>query len=246
MSTFRLYKDDTHWTAVSLKDGGVLEVKGPSGSKERFDSVDAWRSSRAADGRLEETKRVGVIQVPNVGADTHGFPYEHGSKKDWFNWCYEIMLEGAPHLLEKSDVRDAFNGLYKYVHENKIGAGSEFRFDYLVCKRGTDRYSVQNLSIHMAFNMMFLGAIKRLEITELYERLTELITEDITNFIRNKHYVFQLLKDKRQALHEAGVNKRRIERYKKKIEEAEKAHSEALATSEKLDAEIAALPPALL
>jgi hypothetical protein len=247
MSTFRLYKDDTHWTAVSLKDGGILEVKGPGGSsKERFDSVDAWRSSRAADGRLEETRKVGGIQRPTVSADTHGFHYDYGSKKGWLNWCYEIMLEGAPHLLERTDVRDAFNALYKYVYENKIGAGSEVRFDYLVYKHGTDRYSIHNLSDTMAFNTMFVGFIKRLKIAELYERLMSLISDDITNFIRNKHYVFRLIEEKRKALHAASVNKRRIDRYKKKVEEAEKAYAKALAASEKLNAEIAKLPPSFL
>lgn len=121
---YRCYADDgRHWTAVIRSGGTVMEVKNPDAGAARgstFDTVEAWSSARGCSRVEADSSKVSGIREVK---DTHGFKYDW-SKRMWsraMNWIYEMIEEGAPHLLEREDVRNEFNKLVDMFEQYKDG-----------------------------------------------------------------------------------------------------------------------------
>ena len=138
---FRIYSADKskHYTAVLLKNGKVLETKNPDVThvdkaiaqtqaqaqtqvKKTFDTLDEWLLNHDATEdtvHIDKSKGSGVV----IGSDTHGFNYppENTQSFNWIQWCYSIVLEAAPHLLQSDKFRSEYNGMvdlcYKHQHE---------------------------------------------------------------------------------------------------------------------------------
>jgi hypothetical protein len=126
---FRLYTNDEtqsisfptkpkHYTAVLLKDGKVLEVKNPdTGLKNTFDSLEVWQSSRPdCTLKADESKSSGVL----IGYDTSSFNYptEKHSAYKWVQWCYSIVKEAAPQLLNSEEFKLAYNNMVEQTGTN--------------------------------------------------------------------------------------------------------------------------------
>ena len=97
-----------HCTAVVLKTGQLLEVKneftGIRGAK--FDSLEAWKAAR--EGQLTLS-----TNDSKTAANFKGFnvPTERVVAYRWLQWCYSIICELAPHLLENETLQAAYNAL---------------------------------------------------------------------------------------------------------------------------------------
>lgn len=115
-TVFRMYNNDSskHYTAIMLKDGKLLEVKNPDGGRvgTKFNSVEEFKTDRQMEGGklVVDTSKAGGLPI---GEDTHGFKYprvnESRGWSAWPRWFYNVLLELTPYLLEREDVRDAYN-----------------------------------------------------------------------------------------------------------------------------------------
>lgn len=151
---FRIYAADNskHYTAVLLKDGQVLEVKNPdTGKKETFPSLTVWRASHSAteeDVKVDASKGSGVI----IGSDTNGFNYptEKARTYKWVQWCYSIVKEAAPQLLNSEEFKAAYNNMVEDCTKHK-----QELTDWRSYSSGINRYSPDN--IHIATKNQYRG-----------------------------------------------------------------------------------------
>lgn len=118
---FRIYCDNTHYTAVLLKDGKVLEVKNPNTySQTTYDSINQWCKSHSVSHnsiKADTSKAYGIVIRENTDKNGFRYPTESGTTFDWLRWCFAIISESAPHLLNNGRVRDAYNKAV-YVFSN--------------------------------------------------------------------------------------------------------------------------------
>jgi hypothetical protein len=143
-TTFRIYTADNskHYTAVLLKDGQVLEVKNPdTGTKTTFPSLTMWCASHAAteeDVKVDASKGSGIV----IGTDTNGFNYPNGNHSafNWIKWCYSIVKEIAPQLLDSSEFKIAYNNMVEIITKHK-----QELYDYNNYNSGDRRYSLYNI-----------------------------------------------------------------------------------------------------
>lgn len=118
-TVFRLYNSDSskHYTAIMLKDGKVMEVKNPDGERvgTKFNSVEEFKTERQMEGGKLVVDTSKACGLP-IGEDTHGFKYPRVNEyhmwwSAWPRWFYNVLLELAPQMLAREDVRDAYNSL---------------------------------------------------------------------------------------------------------------------------------------
>jgi hypothetical protein len=128
-STFRFYKEDeTHYTAVQIKDNKILQVKNPEGNEKKiYESLTEWLEAIGAkEDQLKietvrtkgETATAGSTEKakdkPRVGKTTDGFIIPRDKTinlNKWFRWVYKIIKEAAPELLASEEVKNAYNNL---------------------------------------------------------------------------------------------------------------------------------------
>lgn len=125
-TTFRFYKEDeTHYTAVQIKDNKILQVKNPEGNEKKiYESLIEWMEAIGAkEDQLKietmktQAERVSVEKAkdkPRVGKTTDGFIIPRDKTinlNKWFRWVYKIIKEAAPELLESEEVKNAYNNL---------------------------------------------------------------------------------------------------------------------------------------
>jgi len=150
---YRIYSDDKHYTAVQLKDGSVLEVKNPdTGKKTTFASVEEWQASHSAtEVKTDASKASGVI-LPRSKANGFNCPENKTNPNtSWLYWCYEIMAEGAPHLLTNEEVKTAYNQ-FRAVCEKYA---SEFRFHTYSFMTRKSKYSPENLKYRTTYKSIY-------------------------------------------------------------------------------------------
>jgi len=143
---FRIYAADNskHYTAVLLKDGQVLEVKNPdTGKKETFPSLTMWRASHGAteeDVKVDASKSSGVV----IGSDTGGinYPTEKHYAYKWVQWCYSIVKEAAPQLLNSEEFKAAYNNMVEFCTKHK-----QELTDWRSYSSSMNRYSPNNILI---------------------------------------------------------------------------------------------------
>jgi hypothetical protein len=143
---FRVYTADKskHYTAVLLRDGQVLEVKNPDPDSKtgmKFPSLTMWRASHGAseeDLVVDASKGRGVV----VGSETNGFnyPQEFHTAYAWARWCFEILKELAPQLLNSEALKLAYNHMVELCTKHK----QELRCFYY-SNTGLNRYSSSHI-----------------------------------------------------------------------------------------------------
>jgi hypothetical protein len=97
--------DGSEHLAIQRSNGNVLELTG--GGRKTFTTVKEWEAERGGTA-IPDGERMMV-----VGTDTRGFQYdwEYRNYSRFTNWVFEMISEFAPALLDREDVRDAFNHL---------------------------------------------------------------------------------------------------------------------------------------
>jgi hypothetical protein len=135
---YRIYKDAVaqsgpHYTAVLMKDGRIYEVKNPDTSvKTIFDSLAAWCEARGvATEAVSVTTKKMLETVDKAGLETvdrGGFnvPRYKGKVSRLFNYYYDTLATADPKLLEKEEVKTAYNNLVgacsKYIKHMSLYA----------------------------------------------------------------------------------------------------------------------------
>ena len=216
----RLFNDDktAHTTGVVLKDGSVYDVK----FRSKHASVDEWKSNSVSfTGELtaDASKAMGVVIT-----DTHGFEYP--SKNDYANWVFEIITELAPHLLTNEAVKNAhqklisvckkelsslhFFGSYFFTGERKYRAT-------LLAKPEQQLYYLPFASYRSyAYETEIVETIR-----QAYDKLHDLIADDLLPPLREKEEHYRKLSAKRTYVHCIKVYERRIKKYAKIIKESQ-------------------------
>lgn len=150
---YRIYSGDKHYTAVQLKDGSVLEVKNPdTGNKTKFASIEEWRVSHSATEVKTDASKANGVVLPKL--KNKGFNCPENNKTantSWLYWCYEMMAEGAPQLLESEEVKTAYNE-FRTVCEKYA---SEFRFHTYSFMRRKCKYSPENLRYRTTYKSIY-------------------------------------------------------------------------------------------
>jgi hypothetical protein len=123
-----------HYTAVLLKDGKVLEVKNlDSKIKTKYDSIELWQAAHPECSiEKDESKKSYKIGL-NV-------PTEKCSAYIWLKWCYSIVKEAAPELLNSKKFKIAYNKM--------VDTCTKHKYD-LICFTvisGVNRYSSENIN----------------------------------------------------------------------------------------------------
>jgi hypothetical protein len=133
----------THYTAVLLKDGKVLEVKNPdtNNQKQTYDSFALWCQAH-------NTAQESVIIDSSKGksaalkTDSNGFKYQlpKRSAYRWINWVYSIVEECAPELFNSEEFKTAFNRMVDITTKHKSEL-SHWHYHF----RPTQRYQKDKL-----------------------------------------------------------------------------------------------------
>lgn len=225
MSTFaprtllRLYNPDktAHVTGVVLKDGRIYEITG----KKLYDSFDQWNIERDQGGNMtiDASKAEGVI----ISDDWKGFKNSKGYTPHT-DWIYEMMLEYTPHLLEREDVRNAFNH-YQSVYAVLL-MKREIVTTYCHSRDGRlDLIEPSKTTIPAAFINAYTTPSRNRVVTEFmnaYKPLYDLISAELLPHLIKRTEKYKQKKNASRKRYLIGVAQRRIEKYKKSIADAEK------------------------
>jgi hypothetical protein len=154
---FRIYSADKskHYTAVLLKNGKFLEVKGDEAGRVVYDSLEEFSNARSStDSTLEITDKyterkqkkekalkepISKSKIPKVIR----CPKSKSTSMLWFRWCHSILKECAPDLLDREDVVKAYYTLAKVIkkYENEIKCHSTYRY------KKSYRYAQEHVSV---------------------------------------------------------------------------------------------------
>lgn len=224
--------DGSHLTAVLLRDGQIMQVG--QGGRRNFANLDAWTTEHSIDAstlKIDVSNAHGVV----VGGDTHGFNYTRVRPsylvKNWPNWCYEMIAEGAPHLLENSDVKHAFNALV-----DVLATYEPYLNGYLGFYRKTERYNIKYLHRHYqpgGFPVqpggfpayLTFGSHKKTPelqttvtkaITDAYTTLYTLIKDDLTPFMTRRYTELKRMEQQSRIKHTI----KHLEKKKTQLEES--------------------------
>ncbi len=144
-SLFRYYKEDgTHYTAVLLKDGAVLEVKNPEGiQKTKFASLTEWKETRGfTDDKIQVDAERKHTQTAAT-EESHVMKYPRNNKKSniQLRWYYTMMKECNPEMLDNEEIIKAYNALVDVCHKYYNELCSSYHFS-----RSCYKYSTNLLS----------------------------------------------------------------------------------------------------
>jgi len=115
----RIYPDassNNHFTTIVLNNNTLLEVKNPDSplKKDIFDTVELWCEARGVSVesvKVEPLKKT-CLKIPHIESSlTFNVPTDIHRTYYWVRWCYSIVCEFAPHLLENNE----FNTLYNQM-----------------------------------------------------------------------------------------------------------------------------------
>jgi len=225
MSTFaprtllRLYNPDktAHVTGVVLKDGRIYETTG----RKTYDSFDQWNTERDQGGNMtiDASKAEGVI----ISDDWKGFINSKGYTPHT-DWIYEMMLEYTPHLLEREDIRNAFNH-YQSVYADLLRKRDIHTSRYYIGKGQIDLTEPSETTIPAGYMHAYTTPSRKRISTEFmnaYKPLYDLISAELLPHltVRSKKYKQKKIASRKRYL--IGVAQRRIEKYKKSIADAER------------------------
>jgi hypothetical protein len=197
----RIFQGDTHYTAIHMKDGAVLEVKGPR-ARGGYVSVDAWVASipgaTLADVQVsekekkptekkekKEKKRKHEEKKCNVPARTPKF-----RSSRWMKHVYEMMVESRLVLTE--EIIDSFNDLMDYLvsKNDKMTTTTPSKFNRYISGIQLEKLQYSIRGIYMNFETM-VSLVERTEIcdriVDLYAVLFALIKDTVVPFMEKKN-----------------------------------------------------------
>jgi len=220
----RLYDADktTHCTAVVTKFGTVFEIKTSAGKTGReYTSVEDWTTTRNMGGELTiDTAKADFFFVP---PDTKGFKYPRKRSDNCFAaWLYEIMVEGAPHLLDNPAVRDAYNTFvdtcaefkHLYCQPGHMYSG-RLRYDAYGLFEYPTEYGIMYGYLHI--HDWELAKATGGKIQNALNPLYDLVKKDVLAFLAAKRKEIKDAKEIKELNRSMNVIKRRIVRYQNMI-----------------------------
>jgi hypothetical protein len=179
---------EKHYTGILLKDGRVLEVKNPdTGIKTMHDSVEVWKQTRHYDRESYDNTPI---------SNTNGFHYPRENKDayKWVQWCYSIVCEAAPQLLENEMLKIKYNKLVDKIENNTR----------IVLVNVTNRYSPDNLSWIQKYMNVYT------EFIELFRDIIGIVEPHVKEYMAKK---IKILETKKQI----KSNQRRLRHFEKKV-----------------------------
>jgi len=197
----RIFQGDTHYTAIHLKDGAILEVKGPR-ARGGYESVDAWVASipgatladvQVSDNKpkepkekeKKEKKRKHEDKKCNVPSRTAKF-----QSSRWMKHVYEMMVESG--LVLTDEIVDAFNDLMDYLvsKNDKMTTTTPPKFNRYIygIKLEKLQHSIRGIYVNFEHTV---GLAERTEIcdriVDLYAVLFALIKDTVVPFMDGKN-----------------------------------------------------------
>ena len=116
---YTLFSNEGKISAVLTKHGKILEIKNPLGQKREYDTLIDWVSAHSLtlfDIVSDTSKSRGLLP----GLDTKGFIIPEESSCGWSRWCYEIVYEVCPYLLDDEAFRTIYNALTSFIISNNL------------------------------------------------------------------------------------------------------------------------------
>jgi hypothetical protein len=232
---FRIYNDSIHFTSLMTKDGKLLEIKNPNSKEKRlFNSLDEWCLSHnmsEKDVKIDTSKSSGIVIK-----DTNGFNYpkENHTAYVWVRWCYSIVSELAPQLLESNEFKIEYNKMVELCNKYK---DKLYHNSYLFI--GKNSYSPYNIDYNTKVGLYnkwigYRGHFKdewsnnstfneqrRNEILKVYKSIIDIITPLVKDKLETKH---NILYAKYNIKRNEATNKRlqnKLNTIKKEIEHNE-------------------------
>jgi hypothetical protein len=121
---FRIKDDTRHITAVQLAGGNVLEVKNNTQTdriQKVFSTLSEWYTEYgiSSTDMLQITSKDNTIPIKLI--DGYSYPKTPNIKTQlvfgWSKWLYRVLNECCPHLLERDDIKRAFNKMIEMCKE---------------------------------------------------------------------------------------------------------------------------------
>ncbi len=212
----RLYNPDktAHVTGVVLNDGKIFDIS----NKKTYDSFDQWNTERDQGGNMtiDTSKAEGVV----IPSDWKGFTKSKGYTPHT-DWIYCSMLEYTPHLLEREDVRNAFNN-YQKVYADLVCKGSIHTSSYYIRKGQSALIQPSEYTVPCGHSYSNQKNIKK-EINDAYKPLYDLISSELLPHLTDRTEKYIKVQKEKRTKYLIGVYQRRLAKYKKLITETEKA-----------------------
>ena len=136
-----------------------------------------------------------------------------------------MMLEYTPHLLEREDVRNAFNN-YQSVYADLVRKGDIYTSSCYIKKGESALIKPSEYTIPAGYMRVYTHVARERvnkEFMDAYAPLYDLIHAELLPHITKRSEIeHKQIQEKRQK-YLIGVHRRRIEKYKKLIEHNQKA-----------------------
>ena len=124
----RIYPDassSNHFTSIVLKNNTLLEIKNPNSplKKDVFNTVELWCESRGVsiDSVKIDLSSVKQPFIPQITTSlTYNVPTHPHTVYHWVRWCYSIVCELAPQLLENTEFNTLYNQMVEYCTKYKM------------------------------------------------------------------------------------------------------------------------------
>lgn len=185
-------------TAVVLNDGNILEVKNSDGkNKGQYASAESWQTTRP-DSTLKVDDSTASKVAPIRHKDKFGFIDQYGSR--WTQWLLSIMYEGTPHLLEREDVRNAYNNLTNLLarhsaHLQYYARTFNGHFKYYEYNLTSGAYSWGGLPVYWKGAPPVGSDEIYKTLTDSYKVLYDLIGKDVRAYMKKKTDIEQARSD---------------------------------------------------
>lgn len=203
-TTFLAFTKDNskNYALLVLSDGKFLEVKNPdTGRKTPFDTLELWKASHLDCTFKTQVSKIVTIPISDV-VDGFNYPSEMHPYNGWVRWCYGMVKEAAPHLLDSEEFKRNYNKMVEVCDKHK----QELHCDYYSYDENR-RYCHRNINLvdidinpwngfpamfPMEINMDKTGYSKqeyetaRKEIIEAYKAVLDIIKPNIENYMTEK------------------------------------------------------------
>ncbi len=202
-----------HITAVVLNDGKIFDIS----NKNTYESFDEWNVARDQGGNMtiDTSKAEGVV----IPSDWKGFTNSKGYTPHT-DWIYCSMLEYTHHLLEREDVRNAFNN-YQNVYADLARKGSIYTSSYYTRKGQSALVEPSEYTVPCGYSYNNQRNVAK-EINDAYKPLYDLISAELLPHLFERSEIERKKQKEKRTKYLIGVYKRRVEKYKKLIEHHQK------------------------
>jgi hypothetical protein len=213
-SLFRYYKEDgTHYTAVLLKDGRVLEVKNPeTKEKTKFASLAEWEEVRGCtDDKIQvDTERRPSRTATTEESNVMKYPRNNKTVNRQLRWYYDMMKECNPEMLDNEEIIKSYNALVDVCHKYYNELCPSYHFSRKCYKYSTNllsnsAYSQWNkwcgFPAEFSSESYYYGTKKstmnfdeaRQEILACYKPFYDLVHKDLHAFMQKKQKEIETL-----------------------------------------------------